>query len=144
MKRIFREKRTALQCNSDVTKCNTNKEKDKQEDKQEDKQIIDYLNIKANTRYKHNTDKTTSLINARINEGFTIDDFKKVIDIKCGEWLNDKTMNKYLRPITLFGTKFESYLNQIRSVELKEDGSQYCKKCGASLFGGKCINCGGN
>jgi hypothetical protein len=44
-------------------------------------------------------------------EGFTIDDFKTVIDKKCAEWLGDSKMEPYLRPETLFGTKFESYLN---------------------------------
>ena len=75
------------------------------------KEIIDYLNISANTHYRHNIKKTQSLINARLNENFTLDDFKKVIDNKVSEWKNTK-MEKYLRPETLFGTKFESYLNQ--------------------------------
>ena len=47
-----------------------------------------------------------------MNEGFTVDDFKKVIDNKSAEWGKDSKMSKYLRPETLFGTKFESYLNQ--------------------------------
>lgn len=74
--------------------------------------IISYLNEKAGTNYKSNTKSTQRYINARISEGYTIDDFKTVIDIKCAEWLNDKKMKQYLRPETLFGTKFESYLNQ--------------------------------
>ncbi|WP_311861668.1 phage replisome organizer N-terminal domain-containing protein [Vagococcus lutrae] len=76
------------------------------------KEIVSYLNQKAETNYRHTGKKTQSLIKARWNEGFTIDDFKKVVDIKTSEWLHDKSMNKYLRPETLFGTKFESYLNQ--------------------------------
>lgn len=75
-------------------------------------EIISYLNQKAETNYRHTGKKTQSLIKARWHEGFTIDDFKLVIDIKTAEWLKDKSMNKYLRPETLFGTKFESYLNQ--------------------------------
>ena len=75
------------------------------------KEIIDYLNEKANTNYRHNTKATQGLIKARLNEGFTIDDFKKVIDNKCAEWLNEPKMIMYLRPQTLFGNKFESYLN---------------------------------
>lgn len=75
------------------------------------KEIIDYLNLKANTNYKYTTSKTQTLIKARCNEGFIIDDFKKVIDNKVSEWKNTD-MAKYLRPETLFGTKFESYLNQ--------------------------------
>ena len=61
---------------------------------------------------KTTTPKTIREIKARLNEGFKLEDFKIVIDNKCSEWLNDKKMNQYLRPDTLFGTKFESYLNQ--------------------------------
>lgn len=74
--------------------------------------IIEYLNNKTGMHYKHTTSKTQSLINARLNEGFTISDFYTVIDKKCQDWLNDPKWSKYLRPETLFGTKFESYLNQ--------------------------------
>lgn len=74
--------------------------------------IINYLNEQAGTLYRHTTKKTQNLIRARYNENFTIADFKKVIDIKVAEWLKDPEMNQYLRPETLFGTKFESYLNQ--------------------------------
>lgn len=77
------------------------------------KEIIDYLNNKANAKYRHTTKATQRLISARISEGYTLNDFKKVIDIKVDDWLNDKKMSMYLRPETLFnGTKFESYLNQ--------------------------------
>ena len=75
-------------------------------------EVIDYLNNKTGSSYKSTTRKTKDLIKARINEGFTLDDFKKVIDNKTAEWLNDSNMSKYLRPETLFGNKFESYLNQ--------------------------------
>ena len=75
--------------------------------------IINYLNKKADRNYRHTTNKTKSLINARMKEGFSIDDFKQVIDIKVAEWSDDKEMNKFIRPTTLFGNKFESYLNQI-------------------------------
>ena len=76
------------------------------------REIIDYLNSKIGTHYRATTRKTQSLIKARMNEGFTVDDFKKVIDNKSAEWGKDSKMSKYLRPETLFGTKFESYLNQ--------------------------------
>lgn len=75
-------------------------------------EITDYLNEKTGSQFRSSTKKTQSLIKARFNEGFKIDDFKRVIDIKTNEWLNNKDMSKYLRPETLFGTKFESYLNQ--------------------------------
>ena len=76
------------------------------------KEIINYLNLKAGTRYRPSTKATQKHINARLNEGFTLDDFKTVIDVKVDDWLDDKKMSMYLRPETLFGTKFESYLNQ--------------------------------
>lgn len=75
------------------------------------KEIIEYLNNRVGTNYKHTTNKTRDLIKARFKEKFTLDDFKEVIDKKSMEWINTD-MQKYLRPETLFGTKFESYLNQ--------------------------------
>jgi uncharacterized phage protein (TIGR02220 family) len=76
------------------------------------KEIIDYLNSKAEKNYKASTDKTKSCIKARYNEGFKKEDFIKVIDNKCKEWKGDPKMDRYLRPETLFGPKFESYLNE--------------------------------
>lgn len=73
--------------------------------------IVCYLNQKTNSSYKSSTSKTQILIKARLNEGFTIDDFKKVIDNKVLCWKGTE-WEKYLRPETLFGTKFESYLNE--------------------------------
>lgn len=73
--------------------------------------IITYLNEKANTSYRPTTKKTQDLIKARFNEGFNIDDFKTVIDKKVKSWA-DTEWEKYIRPETLFGTKFESYLNE--------------------------------
>jgi uncharacterized phage protein (TIGR02220 family) len=74
--------------------------------------IVSYLNKEAGKSFKHKTAKTRSLIKARFKDGFTIDDFKQVIDIKTAQWLKDSNMNQYLRPETLFGTKFEGYLNE--------------------------------
>lgn len=75
-------------------------------------EIVDHLNKKTGKKFKTTTSSTKKDIKARWNQGFDVDDFKKVIDIKTGEWLNDPKMSKYLRPQTLFGTKFEGYLNQ--------------------------------
>lgn len=75
-------------------------------------EIISYLNERAKTSYRASGKKTQGLIKARLNEGFTVDDFQKVIDIKTFQWLTDSKMSGYLRPETLFGTKFESYLNE--------------------------------
>lgn len=80
--------------------------------------VIRYLNEKAKTNYRKGVPKTLSLINARKKEGFTLEDFKTVIDKKTSQWLNDKKMSPYLRPETLFGTKFEGYLNEVVTVDV--------------------------
>lgn len=74
-------------------------------------EIIDYLNLKTGKSYKHTTKKTQSLIKARLNEHFTVDDFKKVIDNMCAKWIGTK-WEEFLRPNTLFAGKFDDYLNQ--------------------------------
>jgi uncharacterized phage protein (TIGR02220 family)/predicted phage replisome organizer len=95
-----------------VTPCHaTDIEEDKDIDKEKEYiSIVSYLNEKAGTGFKATTAKTKSAIHARLAEGFTLEDFKIVIDKKCQEWIGTD-MQKYLRPETLFGTKFEGYLN---------------------------------
>lgn len=75
------------------------------------KRIIDYLNSKCGTRYTEKNKQTKENIHTRLEEKFTEEDFYTVIDKKCNEWIGTE-MERYLRPQTLFGTKFESYLNQ--------------------------------
>ncbi|PEF32719.1 phage replisome organizer N-terminal domain-containing protein [Bacillus wiedmannii] len=75
-------------------------------------EIVDYLNMKAKTNYKYTSKKTQDLIRARWKEGFRLNHFQLVIDIKASQWIDNTEMCGYLRPITLFGTKFESYLNE--------------------------------
>lgn len=80
---------------------------------EEIRQIIDYFNRVCGTNYQYQSAGTAKHINARLNEGFTVGDFCKVIDKKYAEWHNDSYMCKYLRPQTLFNSeKFENYLNQ--------------------------------
>ena len=88
--------------------------------------VIDYLNQKAGTNYRASSKKTRSLIHARVKEGFKLDDFKVVIDKKCSEWLGND-MAQYLRPETLFGTKFEGYLNAkaTRSTQRPQQAAQH-------------------
>lgn len=74
-------------------------------------EIVNYLNSVSGKNFSSSTQNTIKHINARLEEGFTVDDFKTVIDTKCEEW-SGTDMAKYIRPDTLFGTKFESYLNQ--------------------------------
>ena len=98
------------------TETEKNREKPKTETKTQITEIadrvVDYLNLKAGTSYRHGIAKTISLVSARLKDGFTENDFTLVINKKCEEW-NKTDYAKYLRPETLFGTKFESYLNQI-------------------------------
>ncbi len=75
-------------------------------------QVVDYLNHSCQTDFKAATAATERLITDRVGEGFSFDDFRAVIDTKSAEWLSDPRMNRYLRPQTLFGPKFEGYLNQ--------------------------------
>lgn len=74
--------------------------------------VIEYLNSQTQSAYRTGSKKTKNLIRARWLEGFRLEDFKKVIDLKAEEWLHDPYWRKFLRPETLFGTRFESYLNQ--------------------------------
>lgn len=76
-------------------------------------EVIDYLNHKTGKQYRSTTKATQRIIKARFREGFTLEEFKKVIDNKTADWLKDTKMSEYLRPQTLFGAeKFEGYLNQ--------------------------------
>lgn len=76
-------------------------------------EIIDYLNLKASKKFKQ-TNANFKFINARLKEGYSVDDLKAVIDLKCEDWLLDDKMKEYLRPETLFNaTKFESYIQKV-------------------------------
>lgn len=85
--------------------------------------VIDYLNRKASTNYRSTTKNTQSFINARLKEGYTVEDFKKVIDYKSKDWIGTE-FEKYIRPATLFGTKFENYLNEANKKEPMAVGSE--------------------
>lgn len=80
---------------------------------EEVKQIIEYFNRVCGTDYKYQSKATADMINARLNDGFAVEDFRRVIDTKYAEWVNDPDMCKYIRPQTLFRpSHFENYLNQ--------------------------------
>lgn len=85
-------------------------------------EIVDYLNEKADRQFKSTTKKTQSLIRARLNEGWEVEHFKTVIDNKVAQWKDDNEMQRYLRPDTLFGTKFEGYLNEDAPKKSKQEG----------------------
>ncbi|MDT2818683.1 conserved phage C-terminal domain-containing protein [Vagococcus lutrae] len=136
-------------CANNVQKCDTEIEKEKELDidKEIDKdissgkaeppipyeEIMNYFNSKTKKNLKHTTGKTRALIKARWNEGFRLDDFKKVIDNKCFDWLvpgkkfsNGTLTSTYVRPSTIFGPKFEEYLNenQVKGAS-QRDTSEY-------------------
>ena len=131
----YREKQKTLLCNTNSkSNCKTNSkanvslvDKNREEKTREEEtkieeynnnvdfhdsihQIIDYLNLKIGARYRPNSKSTQNHIKARLKEGYSLQDFFTVIDKKCSEW-RGTNMEQYLRPETLFGTKFEGYLN---------------------------------
>ena len=83
------------------------------------KEIIEHLNQKSGKNYRYSSKATQKHIKARIKEGFTLEDFKRVIDWKVSKWIGTD-MEQYLRPETLFGTKFESYLNEAPAARAAE------------------------
>lgn len=83
------------------------------------KQIVDYLNEKSQSQFKPKTEATRKSIIARLKEGYTVDDFKRVIDSKVKDW-SDSSMREYLRPQTLFRpANFEAYLNEANRPDKK-------------------------
>lgn len=87
----------------------------------ETSEIVGYLNERIGSQFKPGTKATRRHINARLSEGFTVADFKAVIDKKAKDWLKDPRMSQYLRPETLFGTKFEGYLQDAKAVRGNAD-----------------------
>lgn len=78
------------------------------------REIVIYLNKKTGSAFRPAASATKRPIIARLNEGFTVADIRAVIDEKAQQWIGNDTMERYLRPQTLFGSKFESYLQEAR------------------------------
>ena len=126
------KKKVSRECHDNVTTCHETEERRVEEirgDIDQDKsikdivpyaEIIGYMNLVCGTKYKASTRTTKEHIHARWKEGFKFDDFKQVIDNKARDWLNDSKMSKFLRPATLFGTKFEGYLNQVEAQNIPD------------------------
>jgi uncharacterized phage protein (TIGR02220 family) len=87
-------------------------------------EIINFLNECTGKSYKPTSKVAIININARLKEGYTKDDFKKVISVKSTKWLGTK-FEDYLTPNTLFGNKFESYLNENINVEKTKQENAY-------------------
>lgn len=119
--RKHRETQKLLQCNTTATKGNgdididIDIDIDKGQKPQSDvyEEIIKYLNERTGSHFKPTSKSTQRLINGRLSENYTIEDFKYVIDVKTNEWKDNTKMSKYLTPDTLFNpSKFEKYRNQ--------------------------------
>ena len=110
--------------NKNVKENNISNKNIKENNKEIIKEIIDYLNSKGGTSFKENNKKTVSLINARLNQGYTVDDFKDVIWRKYLDWVdepykfaNGQMSDTYFRPSTLFNeTNFENYLQEYHKL----------------------------
>lgn len=118
----------SLEPQHNLTKHNITKQnKDNMSDKSDDVipyfEIINYFNQKTGKKLSPKASSNKKWIKARWNEGYTVDDFKKVIDIKFDEWV-ETDMYKYMRPETLFGNKFDGYLNQIPTKKQAPVGSR--------------------
>lgn len=90
--------------------------------------VVEYLNNKTGKQFKAQSAATKKFINGRVNEGYTQEDFVRVIDHKVTQWINNAEFQAYLRPSTLFNaTNFENYLNEqvitSRPVENESDES---------------------
>ena len=80
------------------------------------KKIVEFLNSTLSTNYSWKTKQTQKLIRGRLREGYTIEDFKLVIEDRKRRWQNDEKMRQYLRPSTLFRpSNFENYLQYAKS-----------------------------
>lgn len=101
------------------------------------RQIIGHLNEVLGTSYRDTSEATRRKINARFGEGYTVEDFRLVIDHMKEKWSGTEQAD-YLRPETLFGAKFEGYLQSAKSAEGKSsfDTDDFFAAALARTFGG--------
>lgn len=125
-KEIYKERERARE-----TKEKQEKPSDKNESEphvrytEEYRSIIDYLNKMTGKHYSAKSRVNQGHMSARLKEGFSVEDFRRVIDRKCLEWIGTE-MEKYLRPETLFSTKFDRYLNETGDIRrVGRDGWEY-------------------
>lgn len=88
-------------------------------------EVVNHLNHRLGTKYKPTTQATRKLIKARLEEGFTVEDMKLVIDKKATEWVGNPKMAQFLRPDILFGNKFEGYLNAQSSPQTRQNNTTH-------------------
>ena len=118
---------------SELEKLQTNKTENNKTDKSNNidivSEVILYLNQVAGTRFTAGSQATKKHINARLKEGYTLEDIKQVIDTKTSEWQGTE-FAKFLRPVTLFGTKFENYINQQPPRSKKNNATEVDERLG--------------
>lgn len=83
--------------------------------------IIKYLNFKTGAEYDPDDEYSHQLVNDLIESGYDYNDLMQVVNKKCSEWMNDSVMRSYLRPSTLFGSKFPEYLAQPESLQAETE-----------------------
>jgi len=113
------ETQTKVKRNAGETQTNTNNNDNKDNNDNISllsDEVVCYLNEKLNKSFKA-TDKVKRMIGARSKDGYKLEDFKKVIDSKYEEWIGKDKMKNYLRPSTLFGTKFDEYHGAVTDKE---------------------------
>lgn len=86
--------------------------------------LLSYLNERTGSSYRVSRE-ITDRIAELLNEGYTPEDFRSVIDKKTEEWLNVPLMKPYLRPSTLFGDKFPQYAAEPDTKGTKRYETEY-------------------
>lgn len=106
----------------EIEKRNKNKEEETyiEKDDWQCKEIIEHLNNVTGCKYRTDSKNTINFIKQHMKEGYKKEDFIGVIDKKYKEW-KDTEREKYVRPETLFGDKFEAYVNQKEKRSMFDD-----------------------
>ena len=124
-----------IQKKSDMSTVHKDKDKskDKNKDKKEDiyketrHEVVRYLNEKTGKDFDLDSNEAIKYINGRLSDKkkpATLEELKKVIDIKCSQWLKNKEFNKNLRPSTLFRpSNFENYRNELPMKDIGRIGN---------------------
>ena len=94
------------------------------------REVIAYLNDRTGSRFRPNSDGAIKHIGARLDEGRTLEDFRLVIDSKVIDWIGNPPWDTYLRPRTLFGTKFDGYLEAARKRRAAASGCGFRNSAG--------------
>ncbi len=107
---------------------------------EEIRRIVEHLNERCGTSFRATGEKTKQLIRARYRQGYTEADFHAVINSKADEWTGTE-LERYLRPETLFGTRFESYLQFARKAKTERavsfDSNEFFTAALARSYGGE-------